>query len=422
MKTTGFLLILVGLSFCCIAARAAVSHARTALIHGSAANGLPELQGAMVAHRPEMLSASHISLAHRPDLEFTPNHLGITNDTKLIHPSAHQGHVKPQSRDKEKEAAPSTLLVDAGVLIYWSCILLALGALYWHMKKREEDPERMVQLRRRSYGRSRADSSILDTMFSPKYAIGGDDESNDEDFQLSENLWALVLVASLGQAKTRNGDELPVWLVAVSSLLMGCVQMVALFLMIHDLDPLADPITIKASSKHGSAATVNSMKVAMVIIMNIALVGEAGQCQSIFHSSLCVGEEALKVPRWIPLCFAAFQYIIALTVVFCSVSVILSFQSVTDIVYSSMSLLSITHVDEMFYQAFRIVFKFKSDFNVPNEMVEKKSFSLAHHFVAEFMCILPLLFGFQLFVRSWCTGVLPTSRVRMAIQTVVVKL
>merc|ERR1740123_608029 len=101
-----------------------------------------------------------------------------------------------------------------------------------------------------------------------------------------------------------------------------------------------------------------------------------------------------------------------MTVVFCSVAVVLSFQSVSDIVYSSMTILCITHVDEMFYEAFRIVFQFRADFEVADDIATQRSFPLWYHIFKEFLCIFPMLLGIQIFSRAVYTGIIPTKTAR----------
>jgi len=248
--------------------------------------------------------------------------------------------------------------------------------------------------------------------------VGTEDEGDPLSVEVDENMWALVLVVALGNAKTRNGYVIPFGLVVFMALFMGCLQMAALAFIMRDVDPLADTMTRTPSSPHGSVMSVNAMKVVMAVIMLTAITGEAGQCQKIWQMTLCAKE--LRVPNWIPQSVAIFQYAIAILTVFASVSVILSFQSVPDIVYSSMSILCITGVDEIFYSAFQTAFKFNADFELQeDQMVEKgrREFSLRYHFVAEFFAVFPIIVGMFLFSRAWYTGIMPTDRFRAVFQS-----
>merc|ERR1719215_795891 len=88
-----------------------------------------------------------------------------------------------------------------------------------------------------------------------------EDEDEDEGEELPHNTWALILIATVGQAKFSNGRPIPAWIVCVIAVFMGTIQMAALFLMCHDLDPTAEPLTVRPSTPYGSVWTVNSMKV-----------------------------------------------------------------------------------------------------------------------------------------------------------------
>merc|ERR1719329_574989 len=96
---------------------------------------------------------------------------------------------------------------------------------------------------------------------------------------------------------------------------MGFIQISALFLMCHDLDPTAKPYTVRPSSPYGSVWTVNSMKVIMTVFMVVALVSEAGQCQKVFCQAMAVHESRHTSPRWVPLVMEVVQYLIAIAVV-----------------------------------------------------------------------------------------------------------
>jgi len=246
-----------------------------------------------------------------------------------------------------------------------------------------------------------------------------DDEGDEgETEELPRNMWALILVSGLGQAKFETNEKpISMWLAVLVSLFMGTVQLTALFLMIHDLDPKADPYTLKPSTPFGSPWTVNSMKVIMTLFMVIALVSEAGQCNNVFSMGMNVKADKF---RCVPLVMELFQYVIAISVTWSGVAVILSFQSVPDIIYSSMSIMCISGVDEMFFECFDAVFGLDASFKIQNSDLDKnyvKPFWLCG--LMKFLLAFPMLLGVFVLARAWHTETMPTDRVRSLLEAFV---
>lgn len=317
------------------------------------------------------------------------------------------------------------------------------------------------------------------------WATSGQEEEDDDGEDLPQNMWALNLLASLGRAKFEsNNVHINIWLIVVVSAFMGTIQLSALFLMIHDLDPNADPYTIHPSTPFGSPWTVNAMKVIMTIFMVIALVSEAGQCNKVMMASLELADDQFRIQgvlvsgaadencngnykligstgdqdkfknaknviiccradkdekKWIidndkdntdlgqyavitvsrssriiPLLMEVFQYIIAIAVTWCGVAVILSFQSVPDIIYSSMSIMCIAGVDEMFFECFDAVFGLSAEWKTSAKQKKAKSWESSGWFTAfmKFLLAFPMLLGVFVLCRAWHTGFMPTDRIR----------
>jgi len=247
-------------------------------------------------------------------------------------------------------------------------------------------------------------------------AEGAGDDDDDGGRDLDQNMWALILVAAVGRAKFEStGAPISTWVIVLVSIFMGSIQLTALFLMIHDLDPNADPFTVKPSTPFGSPWTVNSMKVIMTIFMVIALVGEAGQCQKVFEIGLAIKEQHFVTSRWVPLGMELFQYVIALCVTWSGVAVILSFQSVPDIIYSSMSIMCISGVDEMFYECFDSVFGLDAKFDIKKDELDQHWLDSVPGWLTalmKFLLAFPMLLGIFCLVRAWHSGCMPTDRVR----------
>jgi len=209
-----------------------------------------------------------------------------------------------------------------------------------------------------------------------KYGIflqsDGKDQGNSDRYSLYENIWALVLVASVGKAHvasqvTEAKQRIPVWIVGLIVTVLFGLQISAVILIVGSINPNADPLTKKPASpwlQHTEGHTVNAMKVIMTIFLGASQIGEISQCRRLALVSWNVKSDKLLVSRWVPMISALMQYAVALSVVWSGVVVILSFATCLDIVYSSMSVVFITSGDEMFFDMFEEVCDVESDFDV----------------------------------------------------------
>lgn len=280
-------------------------------------------------------------------------------------------------------------MIDMYFLLYWGVVAVVTFGIMFISKSRQSDGD------------------------------ASKDAKDEEKDELPRNMWALILVSAIGQAKFESNEKpMSTWLVVLVSLFMGTIQLTALFLMIHDLDPNANPYTVKPSTPFGSPWTVNSMKVIMTIFMVIALVSEAGQCNKVFSVGLQIKDAKFSSSRKIPLAMELFQYIIAISVTWSGVAVILSFQSVPDIIYSSMSIMCISGVDEMFFECFDAVIGLDADFEVDNsdldEVYEKPGWLQV---LMKFLLAFPMLLGVFVLARAWHTQTMPTDRVRAILES-----
>jgi len=340
--------------------------------------------------------------------------------------------------DLEKERPKHAPFFDMFLFVYWGIVAAIAGLIALVMNKEVEaempsdEPNAKHNMKRMTVS-----EYILGSPPVVRQDLDDDDEDEDEDEgeELPHNTWALILIATVGQAKFSNGRPIPAWIVCVIAVFMGTIQMAALFLMCHDLDPTAEPLTVRPSTPYGSVWTVNSMKVIMTIFMVVALVSEAGQCQKVFCQALRVHESRLTSPRWVPLVMEVVQYLIAIAVVWAGVSVILSFQAVPDIIYSSMSIMCISNVDEMFFECMDAVLGIDADFVVKETTAPKRyrkgtaedlalradgdfhyDLSSSINFVMKFLLAFPVLFGVFLFMRAWYTGFMPTDRIHSLLE------
>jgi len=200
----------------------------------------------------------------------------------------------------------------------------------------------------------------------------GTDQGNSDRNSLYENIWALVLVASVGKAHvasqvTEAKQRIPVWIVGLIVTVLFGLQISAVILIVGSINPNADPLTKKPASpwlQHTEGHTVNAMKVIMTIFLGASQIGEISQCRRLALVSWNVKSNQLLVSRWVPMISALMQYAVALSVVWSGVVVILSFATCLDIVYSSMSVVFITSGDEMFFDMVEEVCDVESDFDV----------------------------------------------------------
>merc|ERR1719491_716365 len=221
---------------------------------------------------------------------------------------------------------------------------------------------------------------------------------------LKPNIWALNLVASCGQAKDRNGEALSPKLVFIAGIIMGCLQILTLFLVVYDIDPAADPYTEKPSAAwKESALTVNCMKVVMVFFLGMYVVSEAADSYDNYVLGCAVRCEDLNVHRFFVLFIPMFHYLITLSVILAGVSVVLSCQDVPRILFSSMAILFITGVDELFWGFVERTFEIEAKWQV--QLNESKVVEV--RLIKKCIVMFPMLWGFCLLGRAWYRDQMP---------------
>eukprot|EP00405_Crypthecodinium_cohnii_P014091 CAMPEP_0206458584 /NCGR_PEP_ID=MMETSP0324_2-20121206/23658_1 /ASSEMBLY_ACC=CAM_ASM_000836 /TAXON_ID=2866 /ORGANISM="Crypthecodinium cohnii, Strain Seligo" /LENGTH=448 /DNA_ID=CAMNT_0053929953 /DNA_START=208 /DNA_END=1554 /DNA_ORIENTATION=- len=198
--------------------------------------------------------------------------------------------------------------------------------------------------------------------FRPSHINGTD--SGMPETVLPENLWALNLAAAVGQVAVK-GKPLPCWVVAALSIFMSCLQCLALFLVVHDLNPRAVPVTEYPSTPWiHSGWSVNTMKWMMVLFLSFILVHEAGDCRMNLEGTLLTNTSRFLLPKYLVFAISALQLVVVFLIIYCGVSAVLSFQAVPDILYSSMSVTFIAGVDESFYALLQTLLDVEADFTI----------------------------------------------------------
>jgi len=193
-----------------------------------------------------------------------------------------------------------------------------------------------------------------------------------KQIELPRNLWSMNLLASLGQVSmshrrgtTQRIHNIPLPITSIITVAMAISQAMALFVMVHDLNPNAHPVTSELQNSWMSTTlTVNCMKWLMVFFLAMDTISGAGQFKTLCTAICLVDANHLSSSRALLLCISCFQYAIDMLVLYCGVNVVLNFQVVSDIVYCGVAMTFITKLDKLFYETLHAVFDIDSTFTV----------------------------------------------------------
>mmetsp|Transcript_91086 Transcript_91086/g.262614 ORF Transcript_91086/g.262614 Transcript_91086/m.262614 type:complete len:473 (+) Transcript_91086:103-1521(+) len=268
---------------------------------------------------------------------------------------------------------------------------------------------------------------------------------------LPHSLWSMNLIAAIGQVRVGKTLFSP-RLAVVLSLIIGFLQMTTLFLVAHDIDPSAKPVTVKPSSPWiTSTWSVNLMKWLMVAFLSISMSKDASECRILLQGIMETNRSRLAVSRASLFIVCLAQFLIIVMVVWCGVSAVLSFQAVPDILYSSMAVTFLSRVDEAVFELLHQVLNIQANFIIIHgrtrneESVEElfrridtdgdgnisreelAAYAAQNVVVDEDMkheplpawldvmlrvlVMLPVVLGFGLISRAFVTDVMPTQRV-----------
>eukprot|EP00933_Yihiella_yeosuensis_P000353 TRINITY_DN10052_c1_g1_i2.p1 TRINITY_DN10052_c1_g1~~TRINITY_DN10052_c1_g1_i2.p1 ORF type:complete len:369 (+),score=49.24 TRINITY_DN10052_c1_g1_i2:156-1262(+) len=201
-------------------------------------------------------------------------------------------------------------------------------------------------------------------------ALSDADSSESEDadtLDLPESIWALGLAAIMGQARYENGAlvENGTFVAITTTLVIFSLQFTTIFLIVHDIDPTAAPITVTPSTKWvHSPWTVNAMKCFMIFFVASIMISEVSQCLDVAQVALVLPRRLSRVPRWVPIIIPALQYLLVLAVVWAGVAVVLSCQAVPDILYNSLSITFVASTDDVLYHLLMRLAGFQDDLRI----------------------------------------------------------
>jgi hypothetical protein len=234
-------------------------------------------------------------------------------------------------------------------------------------------------------------------------------ENSLGEHALAPNMWALCAITSHGKAKTRRGKPLSPLLIYLAACGMGLLQLLTLSLVVYDIDPSASPYTIKpAAPWKETAHTVNCMKFIMVFFLGMHVFSEAADAYDNLIIGMGLTDEELLVSRCVVLFIPLYHYLVTLAVILCGVSVVLSSQDVPNILYSSMAILFITQVDELFWQFFCRTFSVNADWNVKINDSRIARAQLLKRCIIMF----PMMWGFAILGKAWYRDQMPALIVR----------
>ncbi|CAK0908438.1 unnamed protein product [Prorocentrum cordatum] len=276
-------------------------------------------------------------------------------------------------------------------VIYWGIVAVALSVWVYHT---------WAQSRHGSCG---SDSDELRYAHST-VSLAFVDHGNRRE--LSQNMWNFFAVVALGKAQMPGRQPVSCLAVGICNLLLGALQMFTIFLLVHDIDPNADPITDTPSTPWKRTTwSVNCMKWIQVAFMAAAVSSEVSQAMQLFKVFLML--------------MAAGQYVVTLWVLFGGVAVVLSFQAVPDILYSSMAIVFVNSIDDLMYQFVESVFDIDADFRLP----ESPALDPSHEWLQEWLpvmsrvvAVFPLAFALFLMGESWYYNIMPNAWIRHVIK------
>jgi len=239
----------------------------------------------------------------------------------------------------------------------------------------------------------------------------------DTKFDLPENIWSLAIVCAVGQASFAQCNiPMPTYLAFAVAGALGGLQSLMIFLIVHDLDEFADPITKHADDPWiHNPWTVNVMKYLMILFLTASLVNDAHDCANALRATVQVHEHQLAVPRWTMRMIPLTQYCIIMGVAWGGTAVVLSCQDVLSILCNSLSITFIVNADELFYAFFEDILDLAPDLLIvvehrPGEEAEDDERRDSKiNTLEKIMVTLPMAFSLILAVTCCLTGDMPTK-------------
>lgn len=421
---------------------------------------ISQLFGLNVTHPAQAIAAGNLTAQPLKTLLRAPSLLGlnVTHVARLIPHIALLAfptyeymclaHVvslgKRVSGAISRKLKPDAPLIDTFLIVYWAVNLSLFWLLaLWILGNRTgqvEDAEEKVE-NEGEQGEDKGPFHHAHTSVdnphhanhanTPMVLVGGlsaagkkhpskveDDEEGEGVFELDANTWALNYVAAIGQAQYKNGKLVTPGFTGAISFLQVLVQFAALGLMLSAINPAAQPWTTEPESpwlKGRSGRAVNLMKFLMTAFLVVGQIDEVSQSRRVL--TVAFGNQSQYKKSWywfIPILGAFAQYFVAISVVWCGVATILCFQTVPDIVYSSMSVLFLTSADELVADMviklldidanFEITLDKKSDGGIDDLFVKQPK---ELYLLLKFLQAFPAMLAGQLLLRAWYMGVMP---------------
>eukprot|EP00811_Abedinium_folium_P000148 NODE_10134_length_1374_cov_10.595830.p1 GENE.NODE_10134_length_1374_cov_10.595830~~NODE_10134_length_1374_cov_10.595830.p1 ORF type:complete len:356 (-),score=65.39 NODE_10134_length_1374_cov_10.595830:202-1269(-) len=252
------------------------------------------------------------------------------------------------------------------------------------------------------------------------YTNDTDSLTDQSELDLPETIWCIVLVAAVGGLRFDSGEKMPfsVLFAYVCTVALGLLQVVLIFLIIHDIDPQSPPVS--------ETWTVNLMKWLMTTVVASMLTTEASQCMEIFLTTMKVPPQMLHVRRPLIFAISVFHYLIVLSVTFGGVCVVLSCQHVPDILYNSLAITFITGMDELFFTLVRDIMSLSPDLKLTLHSIAEQiaesgdeeggavELSFLHtgrrtRRVTKTLLIIPTIFAFVLVTIACHIGEMPSK-------------
>jgi hypothetical protein len=230
-----------------------------------------------------------------------------------------------------------------------------------------------------------------------------------QELELPQTMWSMIVLSAIGQVQTENGQPVSAYVIFATAVLTSMVQLAILLLLLTDIDPNAKPVVVHPVNEWGGAWTVNTMKWLMAIVLCVALSSELHEIKTNLKGSWFLNPSRIQTNKMLLPASAAIQYIVTLCVVWAAMSVILSFQTCPDIIYSSLAITFVSTIDDMYYTFTCTAFDLEVDFLIKFKSKDRQ-LPRWLHFTLKLAGLFPLLLGIYLVARAFHTGHMPYAR------------
>jgi hypothetical protein len=328
-----------------------------------------------------------------------------SQDGEKVSKTSSPGTEEVSSAQKSEEKEPPTgPIIDAFFFIYWGAVAVLVALIWlWHVFLSPEDkadasPRQQV-------------TEVVDGVAFQYVPTPEKRRATPKETELPQTMWSMIILSAIGQVRTESNERVPTAVIFSSAVCIGLLQLGILFLLLHDIDPHADAVTVEPSVPWANSWAVNAMKWAMCIVICVALSSEMMEIKTNLRACILLSDERLHTSRYAMIASILTQYAITLAVVWSAMAVVLSFQSCPDIIFSSLAVCFVSNMDDMYYSFVCTSFDLEVDFVIKFEKGDR-TVPWWVHFGLKFAAQFPLLLGLFVVSRAFHSGVMPYARLQ----------